>query len=223
MSDALPTTSNGKIARLPARLRERVNRRLHDGETAPQILSWLNALPEVLKVCETHFAGELVSPQNLSAWRNGGFQLWLRQRDEIESTKALAKYAAELADAAGLDMGAAAKAVAAGKVMARLQTLNDESDLGDVLALTKAAKDLHGGDIDQVKVKQSWRLLETRERQVSLAEKNYALRFTDDLLKYVNDARVREIAASKESKTVKMDQLVQLIFGGKPEEAASRE
>ena len=223
MSDALPTTSNGKIARLPARLREQVNRRLHDGETAPQILAWLNALPEVLKVCETHFSGELVSPQNLSAWRNGGFQIWLRQRDEIESTKALAKYAAELADAAGLDMGAAAKAVAAGKVMARLQTLNDESDLGDVLALTKAAKDLHGGDIDQVKLKQGWRVLETRERQVSLAEKNYALRFTDDLLKYVNDARVREIAASKESKTVKMDQLVQLIFGGKPEEAASRE
>jgi hypothetical protein len=220
MSDIPPPpaapTPKGKIGRLPARIREAVNRRLHDGETAGQILPWLNALPEVVKVLELHFSGEAVSPQNLSAWRAAGFQAWLAQREEIESTKSLAKFAADLAAAAGTDLGSAAKAVAAGKILARLQGVGDDAEIETLLDLTKAAVKLHGGDIDTVKLKQAQHALDQRERDLTLREHKYQRDTADLFLKWHADLRAREIAESKADRTVKMDQLVQLIFGERP-------
>lgn len=217
MSDNLPQTPKGKIARLPAKTREAVNRRLHDGETAPQILAWLNAQPEVVKACETHFGGELINPQNLSAWRMGGFQIWLQQKEEIESTKSLAKFASELAEAAGVSIGSATKAVAGGKILARLQSMSDETDLDALLAITKAAKDLHSADVDAVKLKQQERALATKERDLELREQRFQRETAELFIQYCADQNARAIAESKASKEVKMDQLVQLIFGSKPE------
>lgn len=220
MSDALPTTPTGKIARLPARIREAVNRRLHDGETAGQILPWLNALPEVVKTCELLFDAELITPQNLSAWRLGGFKKWLREQEEIESTKALATFAADLADAAGGNMAAGAKAIAAGKVLARLQGMGDDADLETVLALVKATKDLHGADIDAAKLKQAQQSLENQRRDLELREAKFQRDTAELFLKFYDDRRAKEIADSKATKEVKMDNLVELIFGRKPEAAA---
>lgn len=220
MSDLPPPPAapipKGKIGRLPARIREAVNRRLHDGETAGQILPWLNGLPEVAKVLELHFAGERVSPQNLSAWRAAGFQTWLAQREEIESTKALAKFAADLAAAAGTDLGSAAKAVAAGKILARLQGMGDDVEVATLLDLTHAAVKLHGGDIDTVKLKQAQHALDQRERDLALREQKFQRDTAELFLKWHADRRAREIAESKATQTVKMDQLVQLIFGERP-------
>jgi hypothetical protein len=220
MSD-LPETSKGKIARLPARLREAVNRRLHDGETAGQVLAWLNAQPETIKACDLHFGGELISPQNLSAWRLGGFQVWLNQKQEIESTKSLSKFAIELAEAAGVDMGGAVKALAAGKILARLQSMGDDTDLDALLAVTKAAKDLHSADIDTVKLKQAERALATKERDLELREQRFQRETAELFIVWQADQRAREIAESKATKEVKMDQLVELIFGRKPEPIAA--
>lgn len=220
MSDALPTTPTGKIARLPSRIREAVNRRLHDGETAGQILPWLNALPEVIKTCELLFDAELITPQNLSAWRLGGFKKWLREQEEIESTKALATFAADLADAAGGNMAAGAKAIAAGKVLARLQGMGDDADLETVLALVKATKDLHGADIDAAKLKQAQQSLENQRRDLELREAKFQRDTAELFLKFYDDRRAKEIADSKATREVKMDNLVELIFGRKPEAAA---
>ncbi len=41
---------NGKIARLPAALREELNSRLEQSEESPELLQWLNALPQVQEV-----------------------------------------------------------------------------------------------------------------------------------------------------------------------------
>lgn len=216
-ADTLPTTPKGKIARLPARLREAVNRRLHDGETAGQILPWLNSQPEVLKMLELHFDGEPVSAQNLSAWRQGGFQKWLAEREEIESTKALAAFASDLAAAAGGDMAAGAKAIATGKIMARLQS--DELDIGTLLGLVKATKDMHGSDVDAAKLRQAERKLANDERDLALRQAKFERETAELFLKWYDDKAAREIAASKETKEVKMDALVQLIFGQRPEAA----
>jgi hypothetical protein len=67
----------GKIARLPRDIRDHINTRLDDGQEADDILPWLNALPEVKVIIKKRFDGVPVSPQNLSAWRQGGFQEWL--------------------------------------------------------------------------------------------------------------------------------------------------
>jgi hypothetical protein len=220
MSD-LPETSKGKIARLPARLREAVNRRLHDGETAGQVLAWLNAQPETIKACELHFGGELISPQNLSAWRQGGFQVWLQQRQEIENAKVFSKFAVELVESTGLDMGGAVKAAASGKVLARLLAMNDDTDLDALLAVTKAANDLHDGDIKTAKLKQAERALATKERDMELREQRFQRETAELFLAWQADQRAREIAESKATKEVKMDQLVELIFGRKPDAVAA--
>ncbi len=75
------STRNGKIARLPARIRNQLNQRLDDGAEGPELLDWLNALPEVHQVMQAQFNGAPVNKQNLSEWRMGGFQEWLLRRD----------------------------------------------------------------------------------------------------------------------------------------------
>jgi hypothetical protein len=72
---------NGKIARLPRALREQLNQRLDDDQDGPEILDWLNALPETQALLREHFQGISVSKQNLSEWRLGGFAEWLLRRD----------------------------------------------------------------------------------------------------------------------------------------------
>jgi hypothetical protein len=72
---------NGKIGRLPGAIREQLNQRLADGEPARTVLVWLNALPEVQSVLAAQFAGQPVSEPNLSRWRTGGYQLWLKERE----------------------------------------------------------------------------------------------------------------------------------------------
>src|SRR5271154_5811812 len=70
----------GKIARLPAAIRQKLNERLEDNEPAPPLLAWLHALPEVRKVLKHLFAGRAISEQNLSAWKQGGFRDWQRHQ-----------------------------------------------------------------------------------------------------------------------------------------------
>jgi hypothetical protein len=85
----IPTTSasfrRGKIASLPAAIRLQINLRLDDGHQADQILPWLNDLPEVQQIIRDRFDAVPVSPQNLSAWRQGGFQEWLIHRQLFDT------------------------------------------------------------------------------------------------------------------------------------------
>lgn len=74
-------TRIGKIARLPAAIRDELNTRLHDGERGPSLLRWLNALPAVSSILAAQFAARPVSAQNLSEWRQGGFTDWLRAQE----------------------------------------------------------------------------------------------------------------------------------------------
>ena len=75
------TTRTGKIARLPLRLRTRLNLFLLDGKPASLILDWINVEPEAVEVFNAMFGGRPVSPQNLSEWRQGGYQEWLATRE----------------------------------------------------------------------------------------------------------------------------------------------
>jgi hypothetical protein len=80
---------NGKIARLPRFVRDELNERLECSEPSPQLLDWLNALPEVKKVLKSDFAAVPISKQNLSEWRQGGFEEWLARRDLCEEARDL--------------------------------------------------------------------------------------------------------------------------------------
>ncbi len=78
-------TRRGKIARLPRKIRDEVNRRMDDGEAGTQLLEWLNGLPEVKTVLDAHFEGRPITDQNLSEWKAGGFRQWRMERAEEET------------------------------------------------------------------------------------------------------------------------------------------
>ncbi|MCW5547864.1 MAG: hypothetical protein KIT44_02780 [Opitutaceae bacterium] len=69
----------GKIARLPQEIRDEVSRRLHDGVPGFAIVEWLNEQPAVIDRLRAYFHGAPVTSQNLSEWRLGGYQDYLRR------------------------------------------------------------------------------------------------------------------------------------------------
>jgi hypothetical protein len=93
-------TRNGKIARLPKAIREELNRRLSDGETGKELVTWLNGLSEVQNIVATEFGGRAVREQNLSEWKQGGYEEWLRQQEALELVRHLSVETDELKVAA---------------------------------------------------------------------------------------------------------------------------
>ncbi len=89
---------NGKIARLPRKVRNQLNERLERSEPGPQLLEWLNALPEARNVVKDHFAGVPISKQNLSEWRQGGFEEWLARHNLCEDARDVKQLAEEMDD-----------------------------------------------------------------------------------------------------------------------------
>ena len=90
-----------KFTRLSESLREELNQRLRNGEPGNNILLWLNQLPEVLALVDEHYGGNLISPQNLSDWNQGGYREWLSRQEMRESSKDFATEAPHLTAAAG--------------------------------------------------------------------------------------------------------------------------
>lgn len=219
MTDSTP--SRGKIGACPPNIREQVNHRLLDGQVDSEILPWLNGLEVVKKRMRERFNGEPISPQNLSAWRTGQFQIWKEERREIEATKELAKFSADLAASAGGHMSAGARALATGRVMAKLQQMGESTDLEDLINATLAVHRLNKGDIESAKLGLQREQLLQDERQLVLAEDKFRLQVGKLILDHIADAEVQRIAASKESQEVKMDQLVLHIWGRRPDQPAA--
>ncbi len=71
-------TRTGKIARLPETIREQLNQKLLNGTLGKDTVPWLNAMPEVQAITSQYFGGRPVSEHNVSEWRHGGYQDWLR-------------------------------------------------------------------------------------------------------------------------------------------------
>ena len=91
---------NGKIARLPWQTRDWLNERIRDGVGGTNILSWLNDLPEVREIVQEQFGGVPVSKQNLSEWRAGGYQEWLRREESLGTVRELMERAEGVNEAA---------------------------------------------------------------------------------------------------------------------------
>jgi hypothetical protein len=85
-----------KIARLPRHIRNKLSQRLDDGEGGDSLLEWLNGLPEVKELCEKQFNAVPVTKQNLSDFKQGPHQEWLRGREACELVEQLAEQADDL-------------------------------------------------------------------------------------------------------------------------------
>ena len=84
-------TRNGKIAHLPLTLRNELNHRLDNGIPGRELILWLNADPEVQRILAQYFRGRRITQQNLSEWRCGGYQDWVKLQETRYLTLQLAK------------------------------------------------------------------------------------------------------------------------------------
>jgi hypothetical protein len=79
------TTRTGKIAQLPKPIRDDLNHRLENGRQGPELLAWLNALPETKAFLAEKFDNQPITKSNLSDWRKGGFLEW--QQDQVREAR----------------------------------------------------------------------------------------------------------------------------------------
>jgi hypothetical protein len=94
-------TRLGKIARLPREIREELNVRLNNGEVGRLLVEWLNGLPAAQAVLKERFEGRPISEQNLSEWKKGGYEDWLRHQENCAYAAMLTEMAGDLEKEAG--------------------------------------------------------------------------------------------------------------------------
>ena len=86
---------NGKIARLPKETRDMINRMLDDG------------LPYRVIIDELGEAGEGLNTQNLTNWKQGGYQEWVKNQELIDRMRMQTEFAVDLLKEAGSDVNPA--------------------------------------------------------------------------------------------------------------------
>ena len=91
------TTRKSKIARLPFDIREDLNNRLLENVPTKDILIWLSTDSTVIAVLRQLFQGRYITEQNLSEWRQGGYQEWLTYRSTIDTVRDLSEDAVRIA------------------------------------------------------------------------------------------------------------------------------
>ena len=168
-------TRNGKIARLPRFVREKLNERLERSEESPQLLQWLNALPEVKKVVRDDFAGVPISKQNLSEWRQGGFQEWLARRDLCEEARDMGQLAEEMDERAAGVLANAAAMVLATRLASFIANWNGEVDEtfqakarvlnGLCRSVTQLQQGMHRGNRAQFELERKMEKKEKRDKE----------------------------------------------------------
>lgn len=211
----------GKIARLPLAIRDEVCRRLRDGEAGSEILPWLNAQPEVREVLARAFKGVEISDQNLTEWRQGGYEDWLKEQRRVDDVHKLSELSFRLAKAAGGNLSEGMLAVAAGKIHSELEALTAGGGAdGEGLDLTKlvsALANIRGLELETIKTRLKEREVEHKGEALTLEKAKFQRQTAELFLKWYDDRRAKEIAAGAETKDAKVAQLVQLWFGDMPE------
>jgi len=94
-------TRDSKIAGLPQPIREQINRRLQNGESAKEIGEWVNTQSEVKALMAAEFEGAPIVQANLVSWKLGGYRHWEEEQEAMEAAMQFGEEAAEIAMAAG--------------------------------------------------------------------------------------------------------------------------
>ena len=196
----------GKIARLPHTIRHEINARLRDGNVGTEILDWLNSQPEVQAILAEQFGGEPIKPQNLTDWRQGGYQDWLAQQDKYEEARKTTDHAQYICSSLGLDPSDALSVIITGHLVNLLSGAASLDDLAKLGPLFNAVTNVKKVGLDQRKVDQAAADLDLRQKKFQ--RDTCAL-----LIQYVKDTKVVEIAAdSTIGNDAKIEMLGQMLF-----------
>lgn len=208
------TTRKGKIARLPKSIRDQVNVRLLNNETAGTILPWLNELPEVKAILAEHWKGEPISDQNLSAWRTGGFAEWMDRQEQLERTRSKAQHALDLVKAGGPNLTDGMAAIIAGDLLEEMENAVESDDKD--LVLRKFIQ-LRAGDHSRQSLAIQEKKLRLEEQKHGLQLKKFQVLAVKKFMEWAQVPAAQNILNSGKSKEVQMDLLHELIWGKAPE------
>jgi hypothetical protein len=219
------TARKGKIARLPLRIRDEVSERLRDGQGGTQILLWLNSLTAVKESLKANFNGEPINDENLSAWRSGGFQDWMKDQLEVEKITKIGEFSVRIAQASGGNMSEGLLAILAGKIQTAIETLAEEPELdekgnptgyqlGDLVDSLAKVRSL---ELDTQKTRLKEIEVSHKGEVIALEKTKFQRQTCELFLKWFDDKRAREIAEGSATKETKVAEMIQLWFGQMPE------
>ncbi len=197
----------GKIARLPHTIRHEINTRLRDGVPGTDILQWLNALPDAQAIMTEQFGGEPVKPQNLTDWRQGGYQDWLQEHQQYEQARQTTDHAQYICSSLGLDPSDALSVIITGHLVKLLSNEASLDDLSKLGPLFNAVTNVKKVGLDQRKVEQAAADLDLRQKKF---QRETCILF----VKYVADQKAVDIAADGGiSNDAKIEMLGRHLFG----------
>ncbi len=212
----------GKIARLPHKLRDALNHRLLNGETGGTILAWLNAQPEAIAVYDDGFEGAPATAQNLSEWRLGGYRDWRMQQEKVEALKSLSSYAQDLA-AAGGSVESGVSSLLAGHIMESWESLiygagDEAADAPPNLAanfasIAAAATRLKKVSLDEQKLELEKRKVTQKDKALELDREKFEQQTVSKFLEWAKRPEAVAILDSGKPSHVQMDLMRELMFG----------
>jgi len=219
-------TRRGKIARLPLAIREELNLRLLENQTARKICGWLNKLPETIAVCE-EFGEQPIDDRNISDWRKGGYQDWLSRRETIEETRELAQWSVKLAKANGGSLAEGAAAILVGQILEVLEAIsrvkrdlaeNDGepgklAEIGEAIGdLTLALSRVRKGDQGAEQLRLNRERVEQTGQALQLEREKFEVLACRKMLEEATRRKADEIANSDLSNADKIAALRRVAF-----------
>lgn len=216
----------GKIARLPHDVREEVNERLRAGHTARAIIDWLHSRDDVLRVLDEHFDEQPITAQNITEWRQGGYQEWLERGEKAARVRELSQYAARIAGEGGGDLMQSGAAIAGGQLLEILEGLDVESQRALITEkpetyidlLDKLAR-LQKSGAEARRAKQAEDNARLAQEKLDLERAKFRRQTAEKFLEWRENERAKEIAdAADLDRGEKIDALVAAMWGEKPED-----
>jgi hypothetical protein len=205
-------TRTGKIAHLSRSVREELNRRLRDGEQGKRLVAWLNLRPETQPMLDKEFAGRPINEQNLSEWKQGGYQEWLTHQEALEQVRNLATDADELTTAGGAlgDHLAIVLAERYAAVLARWDGTPHRTILQNVRVLRALCADiveLRRGDHSATRLK-------IEEERLELERSKDEARMQERFEQWVKQPQIKERVCGKLSPEQRQRRLRQIFERG---------
>jgi hypothetical protein len=165
-------TRLGKIARLPREIRDQLNLRLSNGEVGRQLVEWLNGLPEAQAVLAAQFGGRPISEQNLTEWKQGGYEEWLRHQEDCAYARLLTEDSRELEKEAGEirleDRLAAPMALALARLMREVaESPGDTEKQKTLLSVSRELALLRSGSHEADRVRLERERWDTKQAEIA--------------------------------------------------------
>lgn len=212
------TTHNGKIARLPAHVREQLNQRLHDGESGSSLVDWLNSLPEVQAVLAASFHGQPISEQNLSQWRQRGFEDWLAQQEVLGAVRQTIEDAAHLKDAVPGSLADPMAQLLVARLCVALAKLklngeNGEINYAALHALCVDLVELRRGDQNAERLRIECERLALERERLEMDRQHEQMRTVRQFLEWSQQDAIKQQICGLASNEAKINGMGKFMFG----------